>query len=63
MNQQKKYKTCSSAQPRPSMRHTEPNRHWLTAQQLAQLNREAQLPADPFQLKFAVKARMESEVG
>jgi hypothetical protein len=33
------------------------------AQQLAKLNREAQLPTDPFQLKFAVKDRLESEIG
>ena len=33
------------------------------AQQMAQLNREAQLPTDPFQLKFAIKDRLESELG
>jgi outer membrane protein TolC len=33
------------------------------AQQLATLNREAKLPADPFQLKFAIKDRLEAEVG
>jgi outer membrane protein TolC len=33
------------------------------ARQLAQLNREATLPTDPFQLKFAVKDRLESELG
>jgi outer membrane protein TolC len=33
------------------------------AQQLATLNREAKLPTDPFQLKFAVKDRLESELG
>jgi hypothetical protein len=33
------------------------------AQQLAKLNREAQLPADPFQFKFAVKSRLESNWG
>jgi outer membrane protein TolC len=33
------------------------------AQQLAKLNREAQLPADPFQFKFAIKSRLESELG
>ncbi len=33
------------------------------ANQLAQLNREAKLPTDPFQLKLAAKARLESELG
>jgi outer membrane protein TolC len=33
------------------------------AQQLAKLNREAQLPKDPFQLKFALKDRLEAELG
>jgi hypothetical protein len=33
------------------------------AQQLAKLNRESQLPTDPFQLKFAIKDRLESELG
>ncbi|MCI0332140.1 MAG: TolC family protein [Planctomycetes bacterium] len=33
------------------------------ARQLAKLNREAQLPADPFQLKFAAKDRLEAELG
>jgi outer membrane protein TolC len=33
------------------------------ANQLATLNREAKLPTDPFQLKFAVKDRLESELG
>jgi outer membrane protein TolC len=33
------------------------------AQKMAQLNREATLPTDPFQLKFAVKDRLESELG
>ena len=33
------------------------------AQQLAQLNRDAKLPTDPFQLKFAIKDRLESELG
>ena len=33
------------------------------AQQLAQLNRDAKLPTDPFQLKFAIKDRLEAELG
>lgn len=33
------------------------------ANQLAQLNREAKMPSDPFQLKFAIKDRLESELG
>jgi outer membrane protein TolC len=33
------------------------------AQQLAKLNQEAPLPTDPFQFKFAVKSRLESELG
>ena len=33
------------------------------ANQLAALNREAKLPTDPFQLKFAIKDRLESELG
>ena len=33
------------------------------AQQLVKLNRESQLPTDPFQLKFAIKDRLESELG
>jgi outer membrane protein TolC len=33
------------------------------ADQLATLNREAKLPTDPFQLKFALKDRLESELG
>ena len=33
------------------------------ANQLVQLNRDAKLPSDPFQLKFALKDRLESEVG
>jgi hypothetical protein len=30
---------------------------------LAKLNREAQLPTDPFQLKSALKDRLEAELG
>jgi outer membrane protein TolC len=33
------------------------------AQQLVTLQREAKLPADPFQMKFAIKNRLDSEVG
>ena len=33
------------------------------ANQLATLNRESKLPTDPFQLKFAIKDRLESELG
>ena len=33
------------------------------ANQLAQLNRDAKMPTDPFQLKFAIKDRLESELG
>ena len=33
------------------------------ANQLATLNREATMPTDPFQLKFAIKDRLESELG
>lgn len=33
------------------------------ANQLATLNREAKMPTDPFQLKFAIKDRLESELG
>ncbi|MEX0642343.1 MAG: hypothetical protein WD468_06565, partial [Pirellulales bacterium] len=33
------------------------------ANQLATLNREATMPSDPFQLKFAIKDRLESELG
>ena len=33
------------------------------ANQLAQLNRDAKLPTDPFQLKFAIKDRLDSELG
>jgi outer membrane protein TolC len=33
------------------------------ANQLAALNRDAALPTDPFQLKFAIKDRLESELG
>ena len=33
------------------------------ANQLAALNREAKLPTDPFQLNFATKDRLESELG
>ena len=33
------------------------------AQKLAQLNRDSQLPEDPFQLKFAIEDQLESEIG
>ena len=33
------------------------------ANQFATLNREAKLPTEPFQLKFALKDRLESELG
>ncbi len=33
------------------------------ANQLATLNRDSALPTDPFQLKFAIKDRLESELG
>ena len=33
------------------------------AQRLVNLRREAKLPTDPFQLSFAIKSRLESELG